>query len=522
MGEGLIRTSKMHEIVHLSLSSSANHVHTHFYNAQEQYFVYNEEDAKESKVDPHVLFRSGKAPVPRSLVWEMRGGYGGMRGFNHPLYDYDKDMEGNEVDNAIIWDNSNLELVKAPTIPRSEYQKALDQGQPVPKLDSSNTRYWSDYLHMYYHPSSLLTLTNWEFHPTEYAKGRSRGAGNAEFKDFTVGVDQYDEMNQDKEYLETNFRPVLETCDSLSGISLTTEVDSGWGGFSSQILAELRDDYLPKAPVFTWGLYESDFKLTRDMNLSRIRSTTALVENSSVFIPMGKPTLPADFSRPVDLSSQYYVSALYNIVFESFSVLSSLRHSQRVSMQEISDVIQCGTNRNVVSGVHGAIGDTGLINFTPEVFKVDKTPHIFSKAGLIRPPKEAGVPQPRQPQNVRDLYSNPPPVLNVSSEGLWDSYFQRNKLVESGTPENCLTKFECPQPLSTPSSFPHDLVTPQDHIYADLCVSTAPRTTFKTMADFVSRALRTDSDREDLKHTLNTFADEYQYGYNSDSDPDDD
>ncbi|KAA8905781.1 hypothetical protein TRICI_005238 [Trichomonascus ciferrii] len=513
----------MHEIVHLSLSSSANHVHTHFYNAQEQYFVYSEEEARESKVDPHVLFRSGKAPVPRSLVWEMRGGYGGMRGFNHPLYDYDRDVEGNEVDNAIVWTDSNVELVKAPTIPRSEYQRALDQGQPVPKLDSSNTCYWSDYLHMYYHPSSLLTLSNWEFHPTEYPKGRSRGAGNAEFKDFSVGVDQYEEMNRDKEYLETNFRPVLETCDSLSGISLTTEVDSGWGGFSSQILAELRDDYLPKTPVFSWALYEPDNRLTREMTLSRIRSTVSLVDNSSVFIPMGKPTLPAGFPRPVDLSSQYYVSALQNVVFESFSVLSSLRHDRRVSMQEIADAVQCGTNRNVVSDVNCAIGDTGLINFSPDAFKPAGSSHVFSKIGLIRPPKEAPNPQPTQPQNIRDLYSNPTPLLNtVSSDGLWDSYFQRNRLLEAGTPESCLTKFECPQPFTTPSSFPKGLVTPQDHIYADMGVTTATRTTFKTMADFVSRVIRTDIDREDLKQALNTLADEYQHGYNSDSDSDDD
>lgn len=523
MGEkGIGIDSKMHEIVHLSLSSRANHVHTHFYNAQEQYFVYSEEEAKESKVDPQVLFRSGKAPVPRSLIWEMRGGYGGMRGFNHPLYDYDRDMEGNEVDNAIVWHDSNVELVQAPAIARSEYQRALDQGRPVPQLDSGNTGYWSDYLHMYYHPSSLLTLSNWEFHPTEYPRGRSRGAGNAEFRDFAVGVDQYEEMNRDREYLETNFRPVLETCDSLSGVSLTTEVDSGWGGFSSQVLAELRDDYLPKTTLFTWALYEDDSKLTRDMALSRIRATTSLVENSSVFIPMGRPMLPATFLRPVDLSSQYYVSALYNVVFESFSVLSSLRGDQRTSMQTIADAVTCGTSRNVVSDVHGAIGDTGLIGFSPDVFKPGAAPHTFSKVGLIRPPRQAPNPQPTQPQNIRDLYSNPTPITNVTSDGLWDTYFQPNKLVESGTPENCLTKFNCPQPVATPSSLPKDLVTPQDHVYADMGVTTAPRTTFKTMADFVSRALRTDADREDLKQTLNTLADEYQHGYNPDSDSEDD
>jgi hypothetical protein len=69
----------MHEVIHLSFSPVANHVHSHFYNAQESYFVYDDSEVQASHVDPHVLFRSGKGFTPRALIWDFRGGFGGLK-----------------------------------------------------------------------------------------------------------------------------------------------------------------------------------------------------------------------------------------------------------------------------------------------------------------------------------------------------------------------------------------------------------------------------------------------------------
>lgn len=520
----------MHEIVHLSLSSTANHVHSHFYNAQESYFVYSEQEAAESKVNPHVLFKSGKAPTPRGLIWEMRGGYGAMRGFNHPLYDYDRDSEGKEVDNSIVWNSSSVDTVKQQSIPKSEYQVALDQGQKtLPELNPSNTLYWSDYLHIYYHPNSLLTLPNWEYHPIEYPKGRTRGAGNTEFKDYSVGMDQYTELDQDGEYLETHFRPILESTDSLSGVSLSTEIDSGWGGFTSGILSQLRDDYIPKATVFTWGFYDDDSTVSRQMQLSRVKTTSSLVENSSIFIPMGTPSLPVKFDRQIDISSNYHRSALYNVVFESFSLLSSLRNEKRVSMQEIAEALQFGSRRNIAAGIHGAIGDSGLIDFSAQPFRApastSQQSHIFSKVGMMRSPAKqpssafassltSALPQ----QNIRDLYFNPTAVPKSSSaDDLWGAYFGESSLLDNGTPKEALTRYENPQPASIPSSYPSGLITPEDNIYSDLSVSNTPKETLRSMAGIVKKYMRGDDDREELEQSLNSMADEYQWGYDSEN-----
>lgn len=92
----------MHEIVTLQLGHRANHVGTHFWNAQQSYFTYpssgvsgqeqqqqqqnsRDDDDGVSPVDHDIHWRAGIGPVgedtytPRALIYDLKGGFGSMR-----------------------------------------------------------------------------------------------------------------------------------------------------------------------------------------------------------------------------------------------------------------------------------------------------------------------------------------------------------------------------------------------------------------------------------------------------------
>ena len=73
----------MHEVITLQFGQQANHVGTHFWNAQETYFTYGDED--ESPVDHDVHFRPGHSEdgtetfTPRALIYDLKGAFGTLR-----------------------------------------------------------------------------------------------------------------------------------------------------------------------------------------------------------------------------------------------------------------------------------------------------------------------------------------------------------------------------------------------------------------------------------------------------------
>lgn len=85
----------MHEILTLQLGHRANHLCTHFWNAQESYFTYaspsgggpdgHGNDDSISPVDHDIHWRAGIGPAgedtytPRALIYDLKGGFGGMR-----------------------------------------------------------------------------------------------------------------------------------------------------------------------------------------------------------------------------------------------------------------------------------------------------------------------------------------------------------------------------------------------------------------------------------------------------------
>lgn len=81
----------MHEILTIQLGHRANNVATHFWNTQESYFTYDSIQTS-SPVDHDIHFRPGigargeETYTPRTLVYDLKGGFGGLRKWGG-LYD---------------------------------------------------------------------------------------------------------------------------------------------------------------------------------------------------------------------------------------------------------------------------------------------------------------------------------------------------------------------------------------------------------------------------------------------------
>lgn len=581
----------MHEIIHLSHSAQANHLTTHFYNAQNSYFAYSDADiGSRSFVDPSVHFRQGlgtdqktKTFTPRTIIWDMRGGFGSLKKSN-PLYNYEGQEEGDsEID---LWSTGSAKLtsssantnstIKQEPVPQSEYQQALDSGKAnALMLDPSNTKYWSDYVNIYYNPKqSFHTLPNWVYDPDTAPLGQVRGETGPKaqkFLSFSTGTNEFKEANAlgyDLTYIEDTLRPFIEECDNLSGLTLASEVDTAWGGFSARVIEEFRQDYIPKTPLFVWGLYDEKLtadlysfgrrnknhggdKATRQQALSRIQSTIALANSASLFIPLSIPrAIQTTEMTLFDAQSLWHRSAMLMLPFETISVLSSLRDGYgRVPMQHLLDSIQGGTNRNIVSNVTSSIvheeeevppanavaaaddrmnmyekfGGLEIINkknklthvdfdMTGSLFRGIDEPHItryFSKTAAIR--------------NIESTSRNTPAELDKSFHSLFDA----SSLQALGTPESALSQYNCTQPFSISTSvpsFPSAALNMNGagakQVYASLGMSTSTSLYMNNLLTTLKSITRsTDDGVDELKEDVAEIADAYRWEWsNSDDD----
>lgn len=62
----------------------------------------------------------------------------------------------------------------------------------------------------------------------------------------------YDRFTENylQEFFDGNLHRELEKCDTLQGFNLVSDMESGWGGFSSALLVELRNELPKKAGSF--------------------------------------------------------------------------------------------------------------------------------------------------------------------------------------------------------------------------------------------------------------------------------
>lgn len=485
----------MPEVINISLSQRANHLSTHFYNSQESQLDYTKSVSK-AENDPNVFFKPtlsrDKTTInynPRALIWDLKGGFGALGQFEYfQAEDEDDDWQG------------NTQSMARDRIPKSAYQKALDNYEKVPDLDTSNTLYWTDYSRVLYEPKAYNELSNWEVDPKNYPKGRLSLGQEREFVDYQVGVKEWKNDSVGVNFLEDKYRISLEEADSLIGLNVVSDVDSAWGGFTAEMLHELRDDYNPKNSIFTWGIFNGrELKaLSGEECLSRIRTFLELQRSSSLFIPLCTPKALPD-SLNINRSSHWQTSALQTLVFEPFQTIMSQREN-RVDFSTIENNLTLGSQRRIVSNVNASTG-TLKFDFSSEFFvQKSKDPHTFSRSTVHKPPQNSS-------SSDRTDFIKSSESSNL--KGKADILDQRSQI-----------DYYSKIPFGTPDSFP-DFVNPNDNLSATLKITTAPRKTFMEMKTFVSKFVRGD-DRENMIQELETLAEEYEHGWNDSDQSDDD
>lgn len=77
------------------------------------------------------------------------------------------------------------------------------------------------------------------------------------FKGFGLGKDLFHQLDKEHELLDRDFRLFAEECDQMQGVQVMMPADDAWGGFGSEYIAALRDEY-SKVAIVTWGLEGGD------------------------------------------------------------------------------------------------------------------------------------------------------------------------------------------------------------------------------------------------------------------------
>lgn len=77
------------------------------------------------------------------------------------------------------------------------------------------------------------------------------------FRGFGLGKALFHDLDKEYDLLDRDFRLFAEECDQMQGVQIMATADNAWGGFATEYVAALRDEY-SKVAIVTWGLESGD------------------------------------------------------------------------------------------------------------------------------------------------------------------------------------------------------------------------------------------------------------------------
>jgi hypothetical protein len=275
-----------------------------------------------------------------------------MRKIN-ALYEPEDDGVSN---GSSVWPSKPI-IQRSQPIPQSAYQTHLDAGLEPPPLSTSSVRYWSDYSRVFYHPKSLVQLSEFEVNDTLMP-----------FEKWDVGAELFEKLERDVDLVDRDLRPFLEECDGVQGLQIMTGVDDAWGGWACGWLERLRDDY-GKMSIWTWGLGDqgANTAVPREKRLQQIvnsaRSMSVLAEQSSVYIPMSNTPAKVPSYLQMDSRSPWHIGALQSVALESMTMSSRLRSSdwRRGTLSDLEETIN-STSKRKIAKLEMSIADPDVLS----------------------------------------------------------------------------------------------------------------------------------------------------------------
>lgn len=343
---------------------------------QESYFTYSGD--QEPLVDHDVLWRAGLGAdgsetfMPRTVVYDLKGGFGSLRKIN-ALYE----VEDKGSDQALWWvflyfarqircssltqrcvRHQPVVVQKQEPIPQSAYQQSLDAGLEPPELTTSTVRYWSDFNRVFFHPRSIIQLNDYELN-----------SSLVPFEKWATGQDLFSTLDKEHDLVDRDLRPFIEEADHMQGIQLMATLDDAWGGFASDYIERLRDEY-GKTSIWVWGLQDSFHGIPRvspkshgsggrltnaiqDKRLVRLankaKSLTELYKNASIIVPITLPRLLGSHVA-LDPSSHWHTSAVVAAALESATLPSRLKDREnRDTLGGMADLLNTMGNQSIAN-----------------------------------------------------------------------------------------------------------------------------------------------------------------------------
>ncbi|KAI0085539.1 Misato segment II tubulin-like domain-containing protein [Irpex rosettiformis] len=341
----------MKEIIYIQAGQFANHIGTHFWNAQQSYFTYGT-DAEEPIVDHDVSFREGlnssreSTFSPRLLLFDRKSNFGRVG----DLYGPDVE-EADEITES--WEGDVVEYRQDP-IPPSQFHKDLEEEEQKEGRDDGphstekastrreKIRYWSDYTMVYYHPRSLQRLPDlpdWD---------DSEG-------DWGSGEEMFERHDEDTDFMEGSFRTFVEECDHLQGIQITHDTAT-FGSFTNVLLTKLRDGF-SKLPCVTFPCLSSSIPGKIDVdNIREIKLALndalvlqGLCELDTTTVPLQSPATwtAGEWRKDMNLPTDdfYHTSAILSTHIESATLPFRLKKSTD-DMSSLTSILNWrGNNR---------------------------------------------------------------------------------------------------------------------------------------------------------------------------------
>lgn len=489
----------MHEVITFSNSHSSGHLLTQLYNVQESHLAYSK-DKKLTHSNDVFLSPTKKGGrtnyYPRTVNIEFSGGYGFLGKYAYHETTSDVDLLAQSYGSVVFQ--------KEPQTQKNEYQQCLDQGSQPGRdmLNVANTKYWTAYNKLIYKPLSLLELLEFQ-HP----EGSNKNFPRMKFEEYQVGERGYKNVQAS---VDDSFRKSLEALDSIQGVNFLSEIDNAWGGFTNELITDVRDEYFnngahSKYCLWTYGLYtHREGPRNISNTISEIRAFVSFAQSSSLFIPLKIPQASLGLLNcGYDPLSMWHRGALQSLLVNSIWGLNC-QLDQPARMAAIEDELLRGySKRTIVNEVALLMKiDTNAFGVVQEVNIMD----YYQNGGCIdandtREKLQFGV---NEGSSSKMLSS-----VVIDASGSSETTFTNNYLQEALSQDSFPNIFK-----NEPSSLSFN---------ATLKQSTDIRNKLKDYRKAISRAklpqhLEIIGDKGELIEDISSLIEEYTVGYSDESD----
>jgi hypothetical protein len=214
-------------------------------------------------VDHDIHWRVGLSPdgsetsLPRTVIYDAKAKFGSLRKICS-LYEVQDDLppdhlwyvcaklphplSGYTIVNVTYQCRRHPPVVQRQSpIPQTEYQESLSAGTTLPRLTAAQVRYWSDFSRVFFHPKSLVQLSDMDLNP-----------GMMSLESHSQGQDLFSSLDKEYDLLDRDMRPFIEECDLMQGVQVMMTLDDVWGGFASCFMERMRDEY-GKSCIWVWA-----------------------------------------------------------------------------------------------------------------------------------------------------------------------------------------------------------------------------------------------------------------------------